>query len=366
MSRRHMFFLVAVLLAFSGTAFAKKAAPKSIISMVYLPVQSTFISYEPKAFIGKRLMIKDRYGERVDTFSRRVQRLGYTPEKYILFKTSAAEGSDTLCYVKRDDKETVSVVNSLSKEAPITLYGRLFDADGSRHFAVEKLRLGWEVDPVITLKFDQRKRVVDPKIFRVWKQGEWEFPYPSKSNPLRMKIRYLKPEKPTRVELKGKTQEPVFYIPVQASLIPYQPEEYLGKFIEVHDWFGEMVDEFSKTARRLGFSRDTHVVFHTLAGGEGSDMRCYIKKTRKRAVEIANQLCKYAHITLYGRLVEVAHTLRHFEVFRIELGWEPKPAIEITLSQGDKKYQPVKIMKPGSYLFKFPDPNNPLIIRFEY
>lgn len=151
-SARIMFLSWAILMGVSLALWAQKpkdedkdkgAAPKA--EKFYITQDLDEFRRRPEAFQGKDVRLQDHFDAITKLYPRSLQRKGFTPEKYLEFHTSSSNGSNMTCYVPMSEKETVALVNSLSRFAPILLEGSLYGiVNGMPIFIVDHLYSGHE------------------------------------------------------------------------------------------------------------------------------------------------------------------------------------------------------------------------------
>ena len=357
------------LLSTPAAAKDKKPILPRIVKHVFLPTEADLIKYQPKVYEGRYLRVYDRFGEAMDPklLGKAAVKKGYDPADYYIFKTSH-QTSEMRCYVRHGDKRDIDIAKNLVKDEPIMLFGELAWVESKRigpvlHFIVGRVDRGHEYKPVVTLELSRPK--YPSKLYRIWEPKEYPIVYPPAKTPAEkaantylMNVAFQ-----TSVEKKadGKAGDPKRYVPVQSEKIPYQPKQYVNMSLMVKDAFEEIVpkDKFPGESKRLGYKPDTHLLFRTLTTGKGSDLYCYLSRDETFYVDIVEALIKNVRITIYGTFVAYNDKsllrMKHFEVDRVDIGWEAKPVIEIRF--GTKSIPPkkgVRFRKPGDHILGFP------------
>jgi hypothetical protein len=145
---RAVWFAAFALAVFGGPVGAQQAkppAPKK--DKVYLIVDLDQLRRFPENYKGKDVRISDRFDSVTTIYPRTLQRKeGLTADKVIEFHTADSNGSNMTCYVKREDKEAVSLVDNLGRFAPVTLEGTVYGVVNTMTiFLVDHLYSGYEV-----------------------------------------------------------------------------------------------------------------------------------------------------------------------------------------------------------------------------
>lgn len=369
---RGLLAAVAVLLVFADPAFPQRKGrsklPK-IVRSIFLPADPNLIRYQPDVYEKRFLRVMDQFEAETEPnlLSKTAIKEGYDPAVYYIFQTSH-QTSEMRCYVERKDTRNLDIAKNLVKDEKIALYGELAWVQRSGagrvlHFKVDQIERGWDIKPVMTIELSCDK--FPNRLYRIWESKEYTLVYPpaktkdeEEKNSFIIDVSFKTglDEKPKAGAGDAKT-----YVPVDSDKIPYQPKAYVGRNLLVKDSFDELLSpkQFSKEAERLGYRPATHLLFRTPATGSGADLYCYLRKDDTFYADLVEALVKNVKITLYGTFIayDDASVLRmkHFEVDRVDIGWEEKPTVEIRF--GTQKVKPTKgirLYRPYVYLVGFP------------
>jgi len=167
-------WLVIVVLA-STMAAALQAQQEK----VYSPVAPDRVATDPMVYDRKMLQVKDYFLQTTTQFTRWARKNKITPKTYLSFLTDDAVGSNMQCYVPKADEDLVKLVNSLVKNAEITLWGRLaYDYDaGIAHFMVDRIVKG-HVDKFRKDKLEIILTLAGKK-WRISRSGKYRLTYPN-------------------------------------------------------------------------------------------------------------------------------------------------------------------------------------------
>ena len=171
-----------------------KAAGKSP-EKAYLMVDMDQLRRYPENFRDKDIRISDHFDGTSDLFPGKLVKKGIVRDKYLEFQTSSAIGSNMRCYLPRSDKDAISLVNRLTKEAPITLEGTVYGIINTMTiFMVDRIYSGYEIPieagkPQITMVLQWEG---DPKKYKylISKPGQFLLLDPTTNKKITVEFQY--------------------------------------------------------------------------------------------------------------------------------------------------------------------------------
>ena len=168
-----------------------RAQPKQ-----YLRVAAYEVQENPDAFRDRDIQVADLFSEHVEQFTREMRRMDFTGERYWAFTTDRLEGTNMLCFVRRDNEDAIALFQTpLVPATKIYLMGtvgsQIVMRDGVRTvFTVDRVLRGGTPPPpkaekkplVFTMEWVITKpngaTQIQKKEYKIPEPGRYEIPDP--------------------------------------------------------------------------------------------------------------------------------------------------------------------------------------------